>query len=129
MSVGIFYGSKQGATKAVCEFVASELDAKIFDIKDTKTEEIEKFDVVILASSSYGFGELQDNWKEKIHSLLKVDFKDKKVALIGVGNQERHQDSFCSSLVDFLPFLKKTNLIGFDAVSYTHLTLPTKRIV
>lgn len=36
MNIAIFYGSTKGATKSVCELIASELKAEIFDIKDKK---------------------------------------------------------------------------------------------
>lgn len=111
--IGIFYGSKNGATKSVCELIANELGAEIFCIKDVKnSNEFEKFDTLIFASANYAFGQLQDDWTNKIELLNSVNFKGKKVGLVGVGNQERHPDSFCSNLVDFLPKIKAAKKIG-----------------
>ena len=44
--------------------------------------------------------------------LNKTDFDGRKVALIGVGNVERHGSDFCSGMSAFLPVLKKADLIG-----------------
>lgn len=71
---------------------------------------------MILASSSYGFGELQDDWLNSIGLLDDVNFEGKKVALVGVGNQTRHGDSFCSSIVEFLPKIKSAKKIGASEV-------------
>ncbi|MSN96780.1 flavodoxin [Campylobacter sp. FMV-PI01] len=111
--VGIFYGSSKGSTRDVANFIGNELDAKIFNIKDVKSvDEFSKFSTLIFASSSYGFGELQEDWLEKINLLDGVKFSDKKVALIGVGGLARHADSFCSSLVEFLPKIKAATRVG-----------------
>lgn len=110
--IGIFYGSSGGNTKEVSEFIAEKLGAEVTNIKDAKIEDFDKFTKFIFATSSYGFGELQDDWFEKIELLDEVDFKEKTVALVGVGGLARHADSFCSSLVDFLPRIKGANLVG-----------------
>lgn len=113
--VAIFYASKNGATKEVANLIKTELGAEIFCIKDVKnTHEFEKFETLIFASSNYGFGQLNDDWLEKIDLLNGVNFDNKKVALVGVGNQERHPKSFCSNLVDFLPKIKAAKKIGMS---------------
>lgn len=111
--IGVFYGSTKGATKSVAEYVAKSLNANAIDIANVENaSEFDKFDTIILATSSYGFGELQDDWREKISLLDDVDFSGKKVALIGVGGLARHADSFCSSLVEFLPKIKAAKRVG-----------------
>ncbi len=112
----LFFATKSGATKEVCDLISKELKIELFDIKELSKEELSKkissFDKVIFATSSYGFGELSDEWESKIAALSEVNFKDKTVALVGVGNQERHGDSFCSAMVDFLPKIKGASLVG-----------------
>lgn len=116
-NVGIFYGSTKGATKVVCEYVAKKLNAKLIDIKSVDdASSFEEFDTIILATSSYGFGELQGDWLDKIDILYDVNFDGKNVAFIGLGGLKRHTDSFCSSLVDFLPKIKHATIIGSSEV-------------
>ncbi|NLK66568.1 MAG: flavodoxin [Campylobacteraceae bacterium] len=113
MSIGLFYGSTNGGAKSVATLVANELGAEVFDVKEVKSaDEFAKFDTLVLASSTYGLGEMQDDWLNALDLLDDVNFVGKKVALVGVGNQARHGDSFCSSIVDFLPKVKGASLIG-----------------
>ncbi|MDO5045897.1 flavodoxin domain-containing protein [Campylobacter sp.] len=111
--IGIFYATGKGDTQKACEYVASKLGAEVKAVKDVaQASEFEGFDLLILASSSYGFGELHDDWKAKLNLLKEANLKGKKVALIGVGNQERHGDNFCGGMVEFLPFVKGAVLVG-----------------
>ncbi|PSM52735.1 flavodoxin [Campylobacter blaseri] len=110
--IAIFFGSSSGNTKEVSEFIAKKLDADIFDIKDAKVADFDKYTKFILATSSYGFGDLQDDWFENLELLDEINFKEKTVALVGIGGLARHADSFCSALVDFLPKIKGVNFIG-----------------
>ena len=113
MKVGIFYATGKGDTQKACEYIAGKLGAEIYAVKDVKEgSEFEKFDLLILASSSYGFGALHDDWKAKLETLKEADVKGKKTALVGVGNQARHADNFCGGVVEFLPCIKGAALIG-----------------
>ena len=90
MSIGIFYASAKGHTKAACEYLAGKVSgAQLIDVKDAKAEDFAKFDVIIVAAPSYGDGELQADWVEKL-PLLKAGCKGKKAAILAVGNQANH---------------------------------------
>ncbi|EJP74458.1 flavodoxin domain-containing protein [Campylobacter sp. FOBRC14] len=110
--IGIFYATGKGDTQKACEYLASKLTAEILPVKDAGSEDFLKFDLLILASPSYGFGELQKDWEAKLETLKNADLSGKKVAILAVGNQERHPDSFCGGAVEFLPYIKKARLIG-----------------
>ncbi|MBR8463958.1 flavodoxin domain-containing protein [Campylobacter sp. faydin G-24] len=112
MKIGIFYATGKGDTQKVSEYISLKLGGDAIAVKDAVSEDFTKFDVLILASSSYGYAELHADWVDKLAELKKADLKGKKVALVGVGNQERHADSFCGGIVDFLPAIKKATLIG-----------------
>ncbi|CAD7287367.1 flavodoxin domain-containing protein [Campylobacter suis] len=120
---GIFYATGKGFTKTACEILASELGgAEIFDIENTDVAKISRFELIILASSTYGDGELAPAWKDKLDELDELDeldFTGKKVALLGVGNRERHGDHFAESIVHFLPKIKNATLVGKDRSDYT----------
>ncbi|WP_170020007.1 flavodoxin domain-containing protein [Campylobacter sp. RM16190] len=113
MKIGIFYATGKGDTAKACEYLASKLGAKVKAVKEVEqSSEFEDFDLLILASSSYGFGELHDDWKAKLCLLKEAKLKGKKVAIVGVGNQERHGDNFCGGVVEFLPCIKGALLLG-----------------
>ena len=104
--IGIFYASKGGATKAFAEQMAQKLDADIFDMKETEVTAIADYKNVVLMASSYFFGALAEDWGAKVKLLHTVDFNGKNVAVVGVGSQERHPDSFCSGAADFFDKLR-----------------------
>lgn len=97
----IFYASEKGTTEGYAEKIADLLDCDLYNMADTEVTELEKYDNLILMSSHYYWGYLQNNWGGKVKFLSTVDLKGKKVALVGVGSQVKHPDSFCSGLNDF----------------------------
>ena len=124
MSIGIFYASAKGHTKAACEYLAGKVSgAQLIDVKDAKAaEDFAKFDVIIVAAPSYGDGELQADWVEKL-PLLKAGCKGKKAAILAVGNQTNHPQTLFSGAVDFLPYLKDAQIFGasdVDGYKFNH---------
>ncbi len=84
--VGIFYGSSSGKTEEVVKIVAKQLgNAELFDVSNG-IDKIPEFKNLILASPTYGMGELQDDWAAVIDKLSEMNFDGKVVALIGVGD-------------------------------------------
>jgi menaquinone-dependent protoporphyrinogen IX oxidase len=49
----VIYFSKYGTTKKYAEWISSELNGDIFDIKDVDYNTLENYDVIILGSSLY----------------------------------------------------------------------------
>src|SRR3712207_7300726 len=85
-TVGIFYGTTGGKTKEVIDIVAAKLgDVKVIDVANG-IGELSSFDNIILASPTYGMGDLQDDWAGCYDELTGMDFSGKVVALIGVGD-------------------------------------------
>ena len=118
MSIGIFYASAKGHTKAACEYLAGKLGAQLVEVKDATEQDFAKFDIIIVAAPSYGDGELFADWTEKL-PLLKAGSKGKKAAIVAVGNQANHPQTLFSGAVDFLPYLKDAQIFGAsDADGY-----------
>lgn len=98
-TVGIFYGSTGGKTKEVVDIVASQLgDAKVFDVADGLAE-IDNFENIILASPTYGMGDLQDDWAGCIDELGEVNMDGKVVAIIGVGDAALFGANYVESMM------------------------------
>lgn len=120
MKTGIFYGSTTGVTEGVCKKVASLLEADIFDA--TEIDKIDNYDFVILATSTWGMGDLQDSWLEAVDILKNKNLSNKKVALIGIGDQIGFGDTFVNgvgTLYDIVSELGakivgKTSTEGYD---------------
>ncbi|MFR5657806.1 MAG: flavodoxin domain-containing protein [Butyricimonas faecihominis] len=87
--VGIFYGSTTGATEGVAETIAARLGVASEDIHNvgtTKVDEVDKYDVLLLGSSTWGIGELQDDWNDFLDKLKAKNLSGKTVAIFGCGD-------------------------------------------
>lgn len=100
MRVGIFYGSSGGATERVAKMIkeALDMDADLVDIAYAKAEDFDRYDTIILGSSTWGDGDLQDDWEDFFDEFKKIDLRGKTVALFGLGDQEEYPDTFADAL-------------------------------
>lgn len=109
--IGIFFGTDTGSTRLMAKKIYAVLGAELADkpknINRTSLSELLKYDALILGTPSYGVGELpglavgcqEANWAEFVPYLDGVDLSDKRVALFGLGHQERYASRFASSLI------------------------------
>jgi len=102
-SIGLFYGSSGGTTEGVAQKIASALNAKgfvvdVINIANASRAVFEKYDKVILGSSTWGMGDLQDDWENFIGELEEIDFNGKTVAFFGTGDQDTYSDTFLDAM-------------------------------
>jgi flavodoxin I len=97
-SIGIFYGSSTGNTKDVSEKLQSALAADLHNVTDVDAETISSYDYLVFATSTWGAGDLQDDWEDFFPALDDVDFSGKKVGIMGLGDQENYGDTFCDGM-------------------------------
>ena len=100
MSIGIFYGSNGGNTESVAKKIrnALGLETKLFDIADTDIDKLSEFTHLIIGTSTWGVGELQDDWDDKFSEFEQFDFTGKTVAFFGLGDQEMYEDTFVDGM-------------------------------
>lgn len=113
MNIGIFYGSSTGNTKDAAELIAKGLDAKATDISTAKVEDLQGCDVLLLGSSTWGQGDLQDDWEDFLPNLKDVDFNGKTVAIFGLGDQDMYSEEFVDALITLHNATKDAKRIGF----------------
>ena len=113
--IGLIYGSSTGNTESIVQSLSNILGINNLDLKEvsqTNAEEISSYDKLILASSTWGAGDLQSDWEEFEIQLENVNFKNKTVALVGLGDQKRFGDTFCEALSLLYSKTRKANIIG-----------------
>ena len=101
MKVGIFYGSSTGTTEDVAGRIAKALNvdfADVHNVTDADSAMIEGYDVLVLGSSTWGVGELQDDWYDGIKKFKAATLQGKKVALFGLGDSGSFSDTFCDAM-------------------------------
>lgn len=121
-NIKVIFGSTTGNTQNAAELIAVELGGEAINAADAAAGDFDA-DLLILGSSTWGIGELQDDWIGAIEILEKVDLKGKKVALFGEGDQMGFSDSFIDAVGTL--YQKVTELgaevIGYwDAEAYEH---------
>lgn len=111
--IGIFYGSTTGRTQEMAEAVAEKLgNCDLIDVANASKEDLLKYNNLILASSTYGDGDLQSDWEDFAIKLSENDFNGKIVAILGLGDQDGYSDSFCDSIGLLANLAKNATIIG-----------------
>ena len=80
--IGVFYGSTTGTTEDLARRIAEKLDvpsAHIYDVSKLTEALVGEYDVLVLGSSTWGAGELQDDWYDGIKILKKCDLSHKQL--------------------------------------------------
>lgn len=112
--VGLFYGSDGGATQDIAQRIASVIgDCEVFDVASCRKEDLDSFENLILATPTYGSGDLQDDWDSFISGINDDVFANKTIALVGLGDQEIYSDTFCNGVAAiYQKVSKKGKVIG-----------------
>ena len=100
-SIGIFYGSSTGTTSDLAQKIASALgvdSANVMDVANADAAAAAKYDVLLLGSSTWGLGDLQDDWESYLPKLKGENLSGKKVGLFGCGDASSYSDTFCAAL-------------------------------
>lgn len=99
--IGIFYGSTMGETEEAAEMIADVIGkdkVEVYNVASVSEDEVKKYDKLIFGSSTWGLGELQDDWDSFIEKLKTLDLSNKKVALFGLGDQSMYEDTFVDAI-------------------------------
>ena len=80
--IGIFYGSSTGNTEIVAEKIKTLFgkDAETINIDSASKEDFEKYDFLVLGTSTWGIGDMQDDWEDFMEVLEEVNLDKKKLA-------------------------------------------------
>lgn len=99
--VGIFYGSTLGHTRKIAERIGAAFGAdhaQVINIENASIGHLESFENLVLGTSTWGVGEMQEDWETFSRQLHKIDLTGKKIALFGVGDQVEWSDSFVNGM-------------------------------
>ncbi len=109
--IGIFYGTETGMTEAMAQVMyrvlGDDIASEPANVNQAKVSELLHYKALILGTPSYGVGELPGrttgseygNWEEFLFRLDESDLSGKRIALFGLGNQQKYYDRFASSLI------------------------------
>ena len=99
--VAILYGSTTGKTEAVADLLQTYFpDSRVFGIADTEPAALAPYDTVLLGTSTWGTGALQDDWKKRLGDFPPEVFAGKVLGFFGLGDKAAFADTFCTGMVE-----------------------------
>jgi flavodoxin I len=99
--VGIFFGSTTGNTEAIAEMIKEKLGADnvdTFNVESASIDEVKNYSNVIFGTSTWGLGDLQDDFQDFIGQLEGADLSGKVVALYGLGDGSAYAETFVDGI-------------------------------
>ena len=96
--IGIVYGSSMGSTEDAAKLISEGLglENELLNVANCDAAKLNGFDKLILGVSTWGTGDLQDDWDAFDFGGLKLG--GKTVAIFGTGDAEGYADSFCGAM-------------------------------
>ena len=102
-NICVIYGSSTGTCQGLAEKIGQQLsvqDDGIIDVQNLSADVINKYDVLILGTSTWGAGEMQDDWYDGVKVLKQAGLQGKAVAVFGCGDSESYSDTFCGGMAE-----------------------------
>lgn len=94
----VIYGSSTGSCQSIAETIASKLGVEAVDVTSISDDTIKSHENLILGTSTWGAGEMQDDWYDGVKVLKNAGLNGKIVALFGCGDSESYSDTFCGGM-------------------------------
>jgi len=122
-NTAVFYGSSTGNTETNAKTIAEKLGADVFDVADSPVDALSSHQNLVLGTSTWGIGDLQDDWEAFISSVEGADLSGKTVAIFGCGDSGSYPDSFVDGIAKIYNAVKDKGckLVGaVDTESYEY---------
>lgn len=109
----VVFGSSTGTCEAIAEKIGAKIGAEVVNVQDL-TDEVLSADNILLGTSTWGAGELQDDWYDGIGVIKGADLSGKTVAIFGCGDSASYGDTFCGAMKELYDAAKAVgaNVIG-----------------
>lgn len=123
--IGVFYGSSTGTCEDLANRIAGKLGVASSDVHsaDKLTADLtDSYEALLLGTSTWGDGELQDDWYDGVKVLKGMNLSDKVIALFGCGDSESYSDTFCDGMGVIYEDLKDSGCRFVGAVPDTGYT-------
>ncbi len=112
----IIYGSTTGNAASAAQTIAEKLGngATVKEAGAASKSDLTDYDNIILGSSTWGDGELQDDWFGFLPTIKEVGLAGKTVAVFGVGDQFSYSDTYVNAMGELYDAAKAAgaNVIG-----------------
>src|SRR5574344_537318 len=128
----IVYGSSTGTCEDIAPRIAVRLGVDknhVIDVNSLTPDIISSSDNLIFGTSTWGEGEIQEDWHDGLKIIRGCDFTDKNVAIFGCGDSVSFSDTFCSGMAQLWKEIgnKGAHMVG--QVSTTGYTFDDSEVV
>jgi flavodoxin I len=107
----IIFGSSLGNTRFVAEKLEQLLPgSRLMEASAVSPEIIANYRNLILGTSTWGVGLLQDDFDTFMELLQQQKLEGKTIALFGLGDQQNYPDSFCDGMGKIYELLQNKGL-------------------
>ncbi len=113
----VIYGSSTGTCEAIAAKIAQKLNCDALNVQELSADVIAEYQNLILGTSTWGAGELQDDWYDGINVLKSADLSSKTIALFGCGDCESYGDTFVGGMGELFDAVKASGAKLVGAVS------------
>ena len=112
----VVYGSSTGTCEAIAEKIAQKLGCEAINVQDLTADVVNNNQNLILGTSTWGAGELQDDWYDGLKVLQGADLSGKTIALFGCGDCSTYSDTFVGGIGELYNGIKSSGARFVGAV-------------
>ena len=112
----VVYGSSTGTCEAIAGKIGARLGAEVMNVQDLTQTVVEASDNLVLGTSTWGAGELQDDWYDGLNVLKGANLQGKTIALFGCGDSQSYSDTFVGGIGELYDGLKASGAIFVGSV-------------
>ena len=94
----VVYGSTTGTCESIAQTLGDQLGAEVINVSDLTANQLAEADNIVLGTSAWGAGELQDDWYDGVNVVKSANLSGKRVALFGCGDSASYSDTFCGGM-------------------------------
>ena len=115
----VIYGSSTGTCEAIAEKIASKLGCKALNVQELNDAIVAENQNLILGTSTWGAGEMQDDWYDGLKTLQNADLKGKTIAFFGCGDAWSYSDTFVGGMGELYNGIKDSGARFIGSVDTT----------
>ena len=113
----VIYGSSTGTCEAIAEKIAQKLGCEAVNVQNLSADVVNNNQNLILGTSTWGAGEMQDDWYDGLKVLKGSNLAGKTIAFFGCGDCESYGDTFVGGIGELYNGIKDSGARFVGAVS------------
>ncbi len=113
----VVFGSSTGTCEGIADKIAAKLGVETLNVQDLTSDIVAANDNLILGTSTWGAGEMQDDWYDGVKVLQGADLSGKTIAFFGCGDAESYGDTFVGGIGELYNAIKDSGAKFIGAVS------------